>query len=267
MGGMGVVYEAFDKARSARIALKSLRQLDATALYRFKKEFRALCDISHRNLVELHDLFGDGDEWFFTMELVVGTTFLKYVRREGSAGATKRSMPVREDVERADHKQNALTSATETVEMPVGPSTPTSSTVLADARRIGFDEPRLRETMRQLAEGVCALHGAGKLHRDLKPSNVLVAEDGRVVICDFGLVRSVDAVDDHTSDDRLTGTPAYMSPEQSFNEPLTEASDWYAVGVMLYEALTGRRPHLVNSLRSDAGSANGTGARTASPRR
>jgi eukaryotic-like serine/threonine-protein kinase len=249
MGGMGVVYEALDRQRGVRIALKSLRQLDATALYRFKKEFRALCDIAHPNLVELYDLFGDGDDWFFTMELVLGTTFFKYVRPAAPRNGA-RSPRVRDTVvppRRRDTAPPPLAGIAPDATADLVRSTPRPA---PDLRAIAFDEAQLRESMRQLAEGVCALHGAGKLHRDLKPSNVLVAEDGRVVICDFGLVRSVDAVDDHTSDDRLTGTPAYMSPEQAFNEPLTEASDWYSVGVMLYEALTGRRPHLTSSIEA-----------------
>jgi serine/threonine protein kinase/tetratricopeptide (TPR) repeat protein len=236
MGGMGVVYEAFDRQRSVRVALKSLRQLNATALYRFKKEFRALCDLSHPNLVELFDLFGDNDEWFFTMELVEGTTFLKHVRPEF----------VKEAPPAAERLPVVVDGSEVTAELTAAPSHDSRPLFKAAA----FDERRLRAAMRQLATGVCALHGAGKLHRDLKPSNVLVTSDGRVVICDFGLVRSVTSTEEHTSDDRLTGTPAYMSPEQAHNETLTEASDWYAVGVMLYEALTGRRPHVTNSLES-----------------
>ena len=105
----------------------------------------------------------------------------------------------------------------------------------------GPDMDRLRDAFRQLAEGVHALHKAGKLHCDLKPSNVLVEGSGRVVILDFGLVAESDAAA-AAGDTFLVGTPEYMSPEQVSGFGPSPASDWYSVGVMLFEALTGQPP-------------------------
>jgi serine/threonine protein kinase len=94
----------------------------------------------------------------------------------------------------------------------------------------------------QLAQGVHALHQAGMLHRDLKPSNVMLEPDARVVVLDFGLVRELASSSIVSLGDTAPGTPAYMSPQQARAKELSEASECYAFGVMLYEAVSGSSP-------------------------
>ncbi len=261
-GGMGVVYEAFDRERDERVALKTLPYVEAGAVYQLKQEFRSLTDVMHPNLVSLHELFATPTGCFFTMELVEGVNFLEHVR--AGAQSPEPEPPLLETLDvkaRLPDRPTALggsePAAGERCDTPAPEGTADSlpSTrllPLESQARVWEPRPsppadfgRVRAALRQLAEGVGALHHAGKLHRDLKPSNVRVTPQGRVVVLDFGLVtelegRTLEGQTEHA----FAGTTAYMAPEQAAGQPLSEASDWYCVGVMLYEALTGRRPFL-----------------------
>src|SRR5579863_349342 len=232
-GGMGVVYEVNDRHRDARVALKTLSKADPEAVYRFKNEFRALAGITHLNLVSIYELLATGDEWFFTIELVEGQDFRNYLRTACRKDPTPPTTSLRSGTADDLHPDYAAS---------LSGTRPLAAR--SRAREAQCDIARLRAAFSQLVVGVSAIHAAGKLHRDLKPSNVMVTASGRVVILDFGL-----AVDlRHTkrgpavTQIALGGTPNYMSPEQAQGVSLSEASDWYSAGVMLFEALTGRTP-------------------------
>ena len=90
----------------------------------------------------------------------------------------------------------------------------------------------------QLARGVQCAHDRGVLHLDLKPANLLVDRDGTIRITDFGLARLIDATAEHRS---LSGTPPYMSPERFLSGRVSPAADWYSVGCIAFELLTGYR--------------------------
>ncbi len=253
-GSFGVVYEAFDRVGRTRVALKLPHAGSAQGLYLFKQEFRSLADVTHRNLATLFELHTDRDRWFFTMELVDGVHFLDYIRKAPGAPGNDStgSHPTgprtgRPDPPPGDRTGKGLASwlkADLPPETPVLPSPPA-------------DYGRVRSIIRQLSEGLMALHAAGMLHRDLKPSNVLVTRAGRVVILDFGLVTDLEAPGQEAPGQEasrsgdplegLAGTPAYMAPEQVAGQLATSASDWYSVGVLLYQALTGRLPYAGSS--------------------
>jgi serine/threonine protein kinase/tetratricopeptide (TPR) repeat protein len=218
-GGMGVVWEAFDQEHGRRVALKTLRTVSADALSRFKNEFRALQDLHHDNLVSLGELFEHEGHWFFTMDLVHGCDFLAWVRP------------------RVDGQPDPIVdpSGADTEILGGGPVRGTVRSTRPGPR---FHEARLRSALGQLARGVHALHAAQKVHRDLKPSNILVTDDQRVVILDFGLITEAN----DAAEDKLVGTVGFMSPEQASARAVGPASDWYSVGVLLYLALAGRLP-------------------------
>jgi tRNA A-37 threonylcarbamoyl transferase component Bud32 len=221
-GGMGIVYAVRDRDQNTTVALKYLKDVDPKNIARFKREFRTLADLQHRNLVRLGELFCEDGQWFFTMELLAGVDFLSWVRH-----------------------QDGKPLAVETVD----PAKPLPA--------MQCDEARLRAALKQLALGLYRLHDAGKVHRDIKPSNVLVTADGRVVLLDFGLV--TDSHRKEVSETDVFGTARYMAPEQASGKPVGPEADWYAVGTVLYEALTGRPPFsgpqmelLLNKLRKEA---------------
>lgn len=200
-GGFGIVWKAYDRERHELVALKVLKHAEGMALLRFKREFRSLADVSHRNLVSLYELLTDGQLWFFTMQLVEGKPILDHLL-DGRAPGTQ------------------------------------------------LDERRLLKTIPQLVDAVSAVHHIGLVHRDIKPSNVLVTDDERVVLLDFGLALERDLYTDDESafesylstSGTVIGTPAYMAPEQADGAGTAPATDWYSVGVILYQALTGRLP-------------------------
>jgi serine/threonine protein kinase/tetratricopeptide (TPR) repeat protein len=242
-GGMGVVYEAHDREMDKVVALKTLTRAEAAHIYRFKREFRTLADVSHPNLASLYELMSDGRHWFFTMELVKGVTFIQYVRPEANDELTNAADntllgPRPRAVSDTDTEAETVEFDSSHLIYKSGEMAPLDETsFLASLSQL--DEERLRSALRQLAEGVNRLHEVGKLHRDIKPSNVLVTEEGRVVILDFGLVEDIQP---ELHETLLAGTPDYMSPEQGAQMAISKASDWYSVGVILYQALTGRLP-------------------------
>ncbi len=218
-GGMGEVYAAWDEARGTTVALKVLRDPGPKAIFRFRREFHTVSELSHPNLVQIYELLEIGNRYVLVMELVQGSDFLSWVTC-GRAAAGGGTAP------------NPLS-----VDAP-GEGPPAWS----------YDQSRLVRGLLQLAAGLDALHDSGHVHRDVKPSNVLVEESGRVVLLDFGLAEPLPELalrkgDLISSEAELAGTLAYLAPEAGTGARLGPEADWYSVGVLLYESLTGRLPY------------------------
>jgi tetratricopeptide (TPR) repeat protein len=198
VGGMGMVYRAADEQLGLNVAVKVLRPdlaLGGQWPERFKQELVLARQVSHPSVVRIHDIGGDGELVFLTMDFVPGRSL-----RE----------------------------------------------LLADETRLSPE--KAVEIARQLALGLGAAHRAGVVHRDLKPGNVLVDDseggsDGavRAAISDFGVARSL-AGFGMTLPGMVVGTLGYLSPEQARGEAVDGRSDLYALGILLYEMLTGELP-------------------------
>src|SRR5918992_27888 len=116
---------------------------------------------------------------------------------------------------------------------------PDLATLLARDGRLSPE--RAVEIAMQVAAALAAAHRHGIVHRDVKPSNLLLTDEGRVKVVDFGIARGHDETS-VTATGSTLGSVDYFSPEQARGDPATEASDVYALGIVLYEMLTGRRP-------------------------
>jgi tetratricopeptide (TPR) repeat protein/TolB-like protein len=191
VGGMGVVYRARDEELGVEVALKVLRPDlgdDPQMLDRFRSELVLARQVTHRNVVRIHDIGEHEGLRFLTMRFIEGRSLREILEKEGP-------LPV----ERA---------------VPIA---------------------------RQIAEALDQAHEAGVVHRDLKPGNVLVGPDGTAFITDFGVARSL-AGNGQTRAGVVVGTPDYLSPEQIAGDPVDGRTDLYALGIVLFEMLSGELP-------------------------
>jgi len=190
-GGMGIVYQAYDKQLKEQVAIKLLSPLlstDNEALDRLTREVSLARRVTHPNVIRIHDISEVNGLHYVSMEYFGGTNLKEHLKRSGSLS-------------------------------------------LLNAYQI----------LLQMCNGLEAAHSQGVVHRDLKSQNVMVGPTGQIKIIDFGLARSVH-LEGMTATGLIMGTPEYMSPEQVSGKHVDERADIYALGVILFEMLTGRVP-------------------------
>jgi tRNA A-37 threonylcarbamoyl transferase component Bud32 len=204
-GGMGTVYAAVDPQLGRRVVVKSLHPAlarDAAAHERLRREARVLGSLDHAGLVKVIDVVEADGGLHLVMPFHDGRTLGAHLADARSASG-------------ADAGWLWLPGATDRG---------------ASLRAlVGF--------VRAAALALAHAHRAGVVHRDLKPDNLLVLADGSPLVLDFGLSQPGDEVR-LTAVGEVVGTPLYMAPEQIEGQPATPATDVYALGVVLYEALT-----------------------------
>jgi serine/threonine-protein kinase len=206
-GGMAGVYEVTDEAGRCFALKAPIADINANGdvTRRFAREANALRLLDHPNLVAAVDVFVEAGVLFLVMEKVEGKTLAQTLASPAGGSSVKSALA------------------------------PRRALVIA----------------RQILDGVGHAHAHNLVHRDLKPENVLLLDMGgweRVKIIDFGIVKLLgDAAAAFgaaalTNTGLVVGTPAYMAPEQALGRPIDTRSDLYAIGVLLFEMLTGRLP-------------------------
>lgn len=200
-GGMAAVYKARDRALGRIVAVKMLHDSlisDEGFLKRFQQEAHAAANLSHPNIVTIHDIGQEGYRHYIVMEFVEGRTLKQLIRDEAENG---RFLPV----------------------------------------------SRALDLTIQICAGIGYAHRAGLVHCDVKPQNVIVTPDERVKVADFGIARAVSSATQQQLVSQVWGTPQYFAPEQASGEPASPATDVYAIGIVLFEMLTGRLPFQAES--------------------
>jgi tetratricopeptide (TPR) repeat protein/predicted Ser/Thr protein kinase len=206
-GGMGVVYRAHDTRLDRDVAIKVLptdRPLSETARKRFQREALAASALNHPNIITIYEVGSEDGTDFIVMEYVRGATLSSLLKKR-----------------------------------PLG---------MAEATRYCV----------QIAEALAKAHSSGIVHRDLKPGNIMITEDGLVKVLDFGLAKfdAFAASKDGESADSdtaakeftltqpgmITGTVAYMSPEQARGERVDARSDIFSFGIVMFETLSRHLP-------------------------
>jgi serine/threonine-protein kinase len=191
-GGMSKVYRAHDRLLERTVALKILHEhysKDDEYIERFRREARAVAQLTHPNVVTVIDRGEHEGRQFIVFEYIDGENLKQLVEREGP-------LPPRQVIE------------------------------------LGL----------QIASALASAHARGVVHRDVKPQNVILTDEGRPKVTDFGIARSSD-VESVTLTGTVMGTSEYIAPEQARGELVDFRSDVYSLGAILYELCAGEVPY------------------------
>ncbi len=236
-GGMGVVYRAVQCSLGREVALKVLpgfARFGRTAVQRFRTEAAAAARLHHTNLVSVYAEGEHDGQYYYAMELVEGGSLDVAMR----APSDWLHLPAEPDD--APTGVPSDTPPARTVRQPLRSK---SSKVTYVHGRTAKDYRLLALRLAEVAEALAFAHQRGVIHRDVKPHNLLLGNDGRLQLTDFGLAR-LDNAPQITSPGEVMGTPAYVAPEQvrGQTDRIDQRTDVYSLGVTLYELLTQRKP-------------------------
>jgi serine/threonine protein kinase/tetratricopeptide (TPR) repeat protein len=258
---MGVVYAAHHEPTETRVAVKTVGSIRSANIAQLRSEIITLARLRHPGVVKIleHGIC-DGTPWY-AMELIEGVTLHDafaswWIKERAIHRDFPEAPPVTTDTpqrERTTADVSSNSYDTLAVTYDDGPASPEHRTGLTRSpRAAGGNLSHALGLVRDVCDVLSYLHGEGVIHRDLKPSNVFVRENGQPVLVDFGLAdqlggRAGREIIGHSGE--VMGSYPYMAPEQIRGELLDARCDLYAVGCLLYEAVTGHPPFIGNTGR------------------
>jgi serine/threonine protein kinase len=247
-GGMGVVYRASDRG-GGDLAVKTVRVATESTLASIRREIQTLRELRHPGVVAIRDHgLVDGVPWY-AMDLLRGRTLRDDLRAWFPTLAAAADVPT-VDTQRSPRATVDLRGPRGRLARASGPiPAPGSPAPLVPSETPRYSLVHIASLFRNICVPLAYVHGRGVIHRDLSPANVFLIGD-EPVLFDFGLAaqfRTDSARDVLDVGGGMRGTAHYMAPEQARGEIVDARADLYAVGCMLYEALTGRPPFLGES--------------------
>ncbi|WP_437278470.1 protein kinase [Sorangium sp. So ce375] len=220
-GGMGIVYLARDTKLGRLVAVKLLHEHSGQGIGRFLAEARATARCRHENIVVIHEVDEIHGHPYMVLEYIKGRTLREWIAQREHPGA--------------------LESTPNSAGTPPDPISPSLAV----------------ELMIPVVRALVCAHELGIVHRDLKPENILLEDTGRIKVLDFGIAKQLEARmmstvtgaraalcggANEARESAVIGTPPYMSPEQLRGWDIDARADLWAVGILLYELVTGAHP-------------------------
>ncbi|MFH1110568.1 MAG: protein kinase, partial [Planctomycetota bacterium] len=240
-GGMGIVYRAVQTKLNRTVALKVLPAImvstNPSAIARFRREARSAAKLHHTNIIPIHDFGESRDAHYYAMDLIVGQPLNQLIRHLAGQNVHTLAPTQLAEVLRAAPGEGLSASVVETDP----PSTVDDTSIGGSSGSAGRGRAYFRLVSRWMADAADALHYAhtqGVIHRDIKPGNLILSTDGRIMIADFGLAKTV-GEESISVVGAFLGALRYVSPEQAMSgrAPVDHRTDVYSLGATLYELL------------------------------